>query len=128
MKTKGLEETKLAGDVVLLPVRSLLPQQWVRLEIMGARACGEPGAGWPRQSFSYWGVFSGSLPGCCCLPGCRLWDLPVSPVTPSQCPGHIPAEVITSCRLKIHQQFEGIFLHSVPEIVAFCRSALIKSC
>lgn len=55
MKTKGLEETKPARDVVLLPARSLLPQQWVRLEIMGAGACSEPGAGWPRQSFSYWG-------------------------------------------------------------------------
>ena len=56
------------------------------------------------------GIFSGSLPGRCCLPGCGLGHLPASPAARRQRPGRFPAEVITSCRLKIPLQFEGIFL------------------
>lgn len=104
-------------DTALLPVRSLLPEERARLGPVGACAHSQPGAGWSAQSLSYWGFFSGPSPGCCRLPGCRLGDLPASPVAPRPCPGHAPAEVITSCRLKTHRQSAGIIFHRVPQIV-----------
>lgn len=75
---KGLEETKLAGHTVLLLVHSLLLEQWVHLEIVGACAYNKAGTGWPGQSFSYLGFFLAHCLGAaaCQAAGCGTFQCP----------------------------------------------------
>jgi len=127
-RCEGLEDTELAGHAVLLPVRSLLPGQREHRGHVGDCAYSEPRAGWPSQSVFYLGFFLAGYLGAVAhhAAGCGTFQHPWW--HRGRCPGHVPAEVITARRLRIHQQFEGFFLHCMPKIAGYCQSALIRSC